>query len=138
MRLTGSVESGEGDAARWLTLFNAAYSEKVGWPVFPGSLNLRLPDPFDWEAPEIRSAVVTFGREEYGGERDILLLPCLLKTCSDQPGYLWTTTTVDPDPDSRRVVEVIASIGLREAYSLVDGDRVEVEILTIRPQGQGG
>ena len=128
MRLTGRVESGQGNAAHWLRLFNAPYSRKVGWTVLPGSLNLRLRDPFDWNAPEIREHVVQFRREEYVGERDILLLPCVLTTCSRQPGYLWTTTTVDPDPDARRVVEVIAPVRLREAYSLVDGDVVEFEV----------
>lgn len=29
-RLTGRVQSGEGDASRWLSQFDAAYSRKVG------------------------------------------------------------------------------------------------------------
>jgi hypothetical protein len=34
--LAGKIQAGFGDAARWLKLFNAAYSEKLGMPVFPG------------------------------------------------------------------------------------------------------
>ena len=33
--LAGKVQAGFGDASRWLKLFNAAYSEKLGMPVFP-------------------------------------------------------------------------------------------------------
>lgn len=128
MHLTGTVESGVGDAARWLAMFNAAYAKKVGWPVFPGSLNLRLPAPLDWGAPEVRERIVEFPRQEYGGERDILLLPCVLRSCGDQPGCLWRTTRTDPDPESRRVIEIIAPVGLREAFGLTDGDFVEIEI----------
>ena len=32
--LVGKVQAGFGDAARWLKLFNPAYSEKLGIPVF--------------------------------------------------------------------------------------------------------
>ena len=36
----GKVQAGFGDAARWLKLFNAAYSQKLGMSVIPGSLNI--------------------------------------------------------------------------------------------------
>jgi hypothetical protein len=45
--LAGKVQAGFGDAARWLKLFIAAYSEKLGMPVFPGSLNIALDHVFD-------------------------------------------------------------------------------------------
>ena len=40
--LAGKVQAGFGDASRWLKLFNAAYSQKLGMLVFPGSLNIAL------------------------------------------------------------------------------------------------
>ena len=46
--LAGKVQSGFGDASRWLKLFNAAYSEKLGMSVFLGSLNIALDHVFDW------------------------------------------------------------------------------------------
>src|SRR5947208_16616550 len=72
MRLSGRVQSGKGDAARWLALFNIAYSRKTGMPVFPGSLNVALDAPFDWFAPAVEERTIWFGREEYGGEREIV------------------------------------------------------------------
>jgi CTP-dependent riboflavin kinase len=46
--LVGKVQTGFGDASRWLKLFNVAYNEKPGMPVFRGSLNTALDHVFDW------------------------------------------------------------------------------------------
>jgi len=126
MRLCGRVQSGKGDAARWLTLFNAAYCRKTRMPVFPGSLNVALDAPFNWFAPLIEARTIWFGREEYGGERDILLLPCVLANLNAEPGMLWTPTTAARNRPDPWVVEVIAGVDLRATYALSDGDVVEI------------
>lgn len=136
LRLVGHVQRGKGDASRWLSLFNAAYARKVGHPVFPGSLNLALPDAFDWFAPDVVRRTVRFDRAEYGGERDILLVPCRLPTLADEPAWLWTTTTAARDRPDPWVVEVIASRNLRQTYGLVDGSPIEIMLLDAR-QGAG-
>lgn len=138
-RLIGRVQPGKGDASRWLNRFNAAYARKIGMPVFPGSLNLALPQVFDWSAPAIRRRTVWFDRTEYGGERDILLVPCRLVNLpgsgggapAEEPACLWSTTTAAvarPDP---WVVEVIAAVPLRATYGLADGAAIEVELREI-------
>jgi CTP-dependent riboflavin kinase len=129
LTLVGRVQSGEGDASRWLERFNAAYSRKLGMPVFPGSLNLALPHTFDWHAPELQPHMIRFGHEEYGGERDVLLLPCRLRSLGEQRAFLWTTTTATRDREDMRVVEIVAPIGLRATFGLRDGDEVTVELL---------
>jgi len=126
LRLRGRVQVGGGDAARWLSLFNAAYSRKLGGPVFPGSLNLALDDDFDWFAPDIAKRTVWFDRAEYGGERDILLVPCVLENLASERAWLWTTTTAARDRSDPGVVEVVASRSLRETFGLSDGSIVEV------------
>ena len=128
-RFSGRVQSGHGDASRWLSKFNAAYSRKVGSPVFPGSLNIALDSRFDWFAPEIVRRTISFNRSEYGGERDILLVPCVLRNLAMQPGWLWTTTTASKDRSDPWVVEIIAATNLRKAFGLVDGSIVEVQLL---------
>lgn len=128
-RLRGRVQSGMGDAARWLGTFHDAYARKLGHPVFPGSLNLALSAPFDWFSPEHVRRTTWFGREEYGGERDILLIPCRLTSLRNERGWLWTTTTAARDRPDPWVVEVIAGTGLRGAFGLVDGDIVELDLL---------
>lgn len=126
--LVGRVQPGKGDASRWLQQFNAAYSRKLGMPVFPGSLNLALPQVFEWHAPELQPHLVWFGREEYGGERDILLLPCQLRNLGGQRAFLWTTTTAARDRPDPWVVEIVAGVGLRAAFRLEDGDEVTLEV----------
>jgi len=126
--LIGRVQAGKNDASRWLSKFNEAYSHKTGMSVFPGSLNLVLEHPFDWFEPRYRERTVWFGREEYGGERDILLLPCELMSLEARAAFLWTTTIGARDRPEPRIVEIITDIGLRKVHGLVDGDIVSLKI----------
>jgi CTP-dependent riboflavin kinase len=134
MLFAGRVQSGKGDASRWLALFNTAYSRKTGIPVFPGSLNVALDAPFDWFAPAIEERTIWFGREEYGGERDILLVPCVLANLNAERAMLWTPTTAARNRPDPLVVEVIAGVNLRATYALSDGDVVEIRLLEASTQ----
>ena len=71
--------------------------------IFPGSLNVALDVNFDWFEPAVEARTIWFGREEYGGERDVLMLPCRLRNLNGKRAYLWTPTTAArdrPDPGS--------------------------------------
>lgn len=126
--LRGRVQSGQGDAARWLSKFNEAYARKTGMAVYPGSLNVALDRPFDWDASGLQPLIVPFARAEYGGERDILLVPCTLRNLRAQPAFLWTTTTAAKGREDPWVVEIIAAVGLRATFGLRDGDEVVIEL----------
>ena len=126
--LRGRVQSGKSDASRWLGLFNEAYSRKLGAAIYPGSLNLALDHAFDWSAPYFQSHMIQFQRGEYGGERDIVLLPCVLANLGHRKAWLWSTTTAAKSRPDPHVVEVICGIKLREAYALGDGDFVQFEL----------
>jgi CTP-dependent riboflavin kinase len=128
--LAGKIQAGFGDASRWLKLFNAAYSEKLGMPVFPGSLNIALDHVFDWFDVRYKAHTIWFGREEYGGERDILLLPCELVSLDRRRAFLWTPTTAARDRRDPWVVEIVADINLRHHFGLQDGDVVEIRVPT--------
>jgi riboflavin kinase len=134
--LTGRVQSGTGKAAHWLSVFNEAYARKTGMAVYPGSLNVGLDAPFDWFEPRWQAAVVWFGRDEYGGERDILLFPCSLSSAIGQRAFLWSTTSAARDPADRLLAEIIAPVGLRATYGLKDGDPIQISL--ILPTGAGG
>jgi riboflavin kinase, archaea type len=125
--IRGRVQSGTKQAAHWLSVFSAAYARKLGVAIFPGSLNVELDTPFDWFDPRWENAVVEFGGAEYGGERDILLLPCSLSAAPGVPTFLWSTTTAARDPRDRFLAELIAPVGLRATYGLKDGDPVAIE-----------
>ena len=128
--LAGKVQAGFGDASRWLNLFNTAYSQKLGMPVFPGSLNIALDHVFNWFEARYKPHRIWFGREEYGGKRDILLLPCELVTLDHRRAFLWTPTTAARDRRDPWVVEIVADVNLREHFGLQDGDLVEVRLPT--------
>ena len=136
--LRGRVQAGKGDAAHWLSLFSDAYARKTGMAVFPGSLNVALDMPFDWFAPRWQPSIVWFGREEYGGERDILLLPCVLSSLRSQRAFLWSTTTAARASKDQRVIEIIAPVGLRATYGLQDGDVVDIELIQRHPGPAAG
>ena len=130
--LRGRVESGEGDAQRWLGQLNAAYTRKARMAVFPGSLNVRLTELFDWFSEGLPSPTIRFPREENGGERDILLLPCVFPELDSLPGYLWTTTHGVGDPAPTLLVEVIAPVSVRAEFGVVDGTEVEIHLVAER------
>jgi CTP-dependent riboflavin kinase len=133
--LAGKVQAGFGEACRWLKLFNAAYSEKLGMSVFPGSLNIALDHVFNWFDARYEAQTIWFGREEYGGERDILLLPCELVSLDYRKAFLWTPTTAARDRRDPWVVEIVADINLRNHFGLQDDDVVEIKVPTTRVQG---
>ena len=73
--------------------------------MFPGSLNIALDHVFDWLDARYKAHRIWFGREEYGGERDILLLPCELVSLDHREAFLWTPTTAAMDRRDPWVVD---------------------------------
>jgi riboflavin kinase len=126
--LSGRVQPGKNDASHWLDKFNEPYSKKTGMAIFPGSLNLALDENFDWFHPAYQAKIIWFGKEEYGGERDILLLPCKLTNLENKSAFLWTPTTAVRNRPDPWVVEIITDVKLREVYGLIDGTTVEIEL----------
>jgi CTP-dependent riboflavin kinase len=109
-------------------LFREAYRAKTGLALFPGSLNLVIKEEFSLLNPSLRPKLITMSGDEYGGERDILMLPCVLSSLDDTPAFVWRTTAAEQHSEDRRLLEVLASIPLRQTFGLKDGDRVEVRI----------
>ena len=116
--LVGKVQTGFGDTSRWLKLFNSAYSEKLGMPVFPGSLNIALDHVFDWFDARYEAHRIWFGREGYGGERDILLLPCELVSFDHRRSFLWTPTPGARDRRDPWVVEIVTDRQSEKSFRL--------------------
>ena len=52
------------------------------------SVQVALDHVFDWFDSSYEAHGIWFGREEYGGERDILLLPCELVSLDHRSGFL--------------------------------------------------
>lgn len=118
--LKGVVVSGMGNFSFWIEKLESFYTRKTGMRLFPGTLNLRLAEPYSLPANVIR-----LEKEEYGGTVSVNLVPCsvfgrrafLLRTDANEAG-----TGHHP----RNIIEIATDIQLREAYGLRDGDEVEV------------
>ena len=60
--LKGTVVSGIGNFSFWMEKLESFYTQKTGVRLFPGTLNLRLTEPYTLPAEVIR-----LEKEEYGG-----------------------------------------------------------------------
>ena len=118
--LKGVVVSGMGNFSYWIEKLESFYSQKTGMHLYPGTLNLRLPEPYSLPADVIR-----LEKEEYGGTVSVSLLPCtifgrrafLLRTDKNESGQ---------GDHPRNIIEIATDVKLRDAYGLKDGDEVEV------------
>jgi riboflavin kinase, archaea type len=120
VRLHGYVASGKGDLTFWMERQRAAYERVTGEPLIPGSLNVVLEGRWVVETPPVR-----LEPPEVGVGMNIV--PCeiegirafVLRTDRNNSGTGDHPTTV---------LEIAASVHLRQALGLRDGDRVEVVI----------
>ncbi len=122
MKLVGQVTSGLGDYARWIERFSDAYARAAGMALHPGTLNVRLAEPFDLP-PDCQRLEPA----DYGGAVGVSLVPCrilghaavVLRTDANRDGT---------GPHARTIVEVATDVHLRAAHGLRDGDTVTIEL----------
>lgn len=121
--LKGEVISGKGDGAKFTRLAWARkqMEEKLGFSVFPGTLNVKLTG----DSAEMRKIL----RKGNGVE----ILPAsgycrgkLFKARFNGVECAVIVPEVVGYPEN--IVEVVASVNLREKLCLVDGSLVEVEV----------
>jgi len=119
--LKGVVVSGMGNFSFWIEKLESYYTQKTGMRLFPGTLNLRLAEPYSLPAEVIR-----LEKEEYGGTVSVSLVPCsvfgkqafLLRTDANEEGR---------GHHPKNIIEIATDVKLRDAYGLRDGDEVEVD-----------
>jgi len=121
-KLVGKVCSGKGDFAQWIAKLNDHYSRKTGLGLFPGTLNVRLDEPYHLPANPLR-----IEGAEYGGAVGVNLLPC---TVFGRRAFILRTDKEEAGQGSHpfEAIEVATDINLREAYGLVDGSMVKIEL----------
>ncbi|HTZ89225.1 MAG TPA: DUF120 domain-containing protein [Alloacidobacterium sp.] len=71
--LKGVVVSGMKNFSFWLEKLESFYMQKTGMRLFPGTLNLRLAEPYS-----LPTDVIRLENEEYGGTVSVSLLPCTI------------------------------------------------------------
>ena len=120
--LRGSVTSGMGNFSFWIERLRDHYFRKTGMYLYPGTLNILLPEEYTLPALRIR-----LEGEEYGGRVSVNMVPCrifgrrafLLRTDANERGE---------GHHPRNIIEIACDVKLRDAYGLGDGSTVEVEI----------
>ncbi len=121
-RLRGTVVSGRGDFSYWMEKLADHYERKTGVSLYPGTLNLALDAP--WRVPP---NPIRLEAREYGGRVSVSIVPCeilgmqafILRTDQNEAG-----TGAHP----LNIIEIAAQVRLRDAFSLADGDIVEVQV----------
>jgi len=118
MRLSGHVASGKGDLAFWMDRYRDVYERVTGAALVQGSLNVVLDEPWVLGTPSIRLEPAEVGV-------GMNIVPCEIEGI---PAFILRTdknNSGDGDHPAT-VVEIAASVHLRAALGLRDGDRVEV------------
>ncbi len=72
--LRGTIVTGIGDYAQWITKYHDYYQAKTGLSLFPGTLNLRLDHPY--ELPSAK--VIRLEGHEYDSRVSVSILPVRL------------------------------------------------------------
>ncbi len=120
--LRGMVRSGLGDFGFWLDKLREHYREKTGMALFPGTLNLELPEPF-----RVPPSCLRLEGHEYGGTVSVSIVPC--RVFGRQAFILRTDANERGTGDHpRTIVEIATDVKLRDIYTLRDGDLVEIEL----------
>lgn len=118
--LSGRVVSGEGNFSYWIERLTDYYHAKTGMILFPGTLNVHIDEPFDLPPDNI----IRLEKEEYGGDVSVSIVPC---SFMGRKSFILRT---DPNDIGERkaVLEIASDIRLRDAFNLVDGDIVTIEV----------
>ncbi|QNI35082.1 DUF120 domain-containing protein [Alloacidobacterium dinghuense] len=109
-----------GNFSFWLEKLESYYTWKTGMRLFPGTLNLRLAEPYSLPAKVIR-----LEKEEYGGTVSVSMAPC---TIFGRRAFLLRTDANEAGSGhyAKNIIEIATDVKLRDAYGLKDGDEVEV------------
>ena len=120
--LKGIVVSGMGNFSFWIEKLESFYTQKTGLRLFPGTLNLRLAEPYS-----LPRNVIRLEKEEYGGTVSVSMVPC---TIFDRKAFLLRTDANEAGTGHhpRNIIEIATDVKLRDGYGLRDGDEVEVHL----------
>ena len=119
MVLVGRVATGSGDLRRWMTLYAEAYAAAAGVPLYPGSLNVVLDEPWALSPQRIMVTAEQVGRLIY-------LVPCSVgaRRC-----FIFRTDMADrAGGDEHKVLEIVSDVRLRDELGVDDGDTIEVVV----------
>ncbi len=118
--LRGQIESGSRSFSFWMAKLHAHYVRVSGLQLVPGTLNVRLSEPFR-RTTQFRR----LEREEYGGTVSVSLIPCKV---FGRAAFILRTDKAEFEDDEtcRCLIEIATDVHLRETFGVKDGDWIEV------------
>ena len=121
-RIKGRVVSGLANFGFWIERLNSFYETKTGMRLYPGTLNIELPNPYS-----LPSNVIRLEANEYGGRVSVNIVRCQI---FDRRAFLLRTDQNEQGTGhhSRNIIEIAKDVRLRDLHQLKDGDWVEVEL----------
>jgi len=123
-RIRGRVAAGLGEGQYYISRegYMRQFSEKLGFDPSPGTLNLKLEEPFALSGSDPRSVRIEGFEDEgrtFGG---CWCRP--VRICGIRGAIVRPERTSYP----ATLLELVAPVNLREALGLSDGDEVEVTL----------
>ncbi len=120
MILRGRVEAGLGKAGAQVVQSGAELASALGAAPVPGTLNVRLPVPFEPTDDARPIRVERFGQRE---------TPFFLFPGRIGGHQVWVARSLSQIEVTDDLLEVLSTVHLRTALGLRDGDEVEIELL---------
>src|SRR5262245_19308548 len=108
--LRGQVRTGRGDFSRWIAMLKEHYRAKTGMSLFPGTLNVELPQPYSLPAQRSR-----LEGQEYGGTVCVNIVPCQV---FGRPAFILRTDAneLGTGHHPRTVIEIATDVNLRQTF----------------------
>ena len=118
MAINGTVMPGVGEGSHYVNRCLDYFETILGFTCFPGTLNLKLKQPIDFNGHEKIQIVPK--------ESDLSPVDCYLISIADQfDGAIVIPHKTRYGPD---VIEIIASVNLRNTLNLKDGDTLPIDL----------
>ena len=114
----GTIFSGLGVATTRVRQNLELYQAKTGMDLVPGTLNVELTE--DFHVPDNRITISSTQVRPLSKKRAITLVRATMW------GHDVIIMIPDPPKYGKHVIEVMASVNIRERFGLQDGDEVEI------------
>ncbi len=118
MRVSGIVEKGVGEGAKYVEQYNALFERALGFRAFLGTLNVRVA-----ELPHLHDGTVV---QPPGGMK----VTCYTATAHANGRTVKGAVVVPEQNVHKGVLEFVAKANAREALQVKDGDAVALEVRT--------
>ena len=121
MILTVKITKGMGKAKKFITMMQDTFYEKTKIYLYPGTLNIKLSNPYTLKSDYI------INPEEYGGTFNVQIQKCRIL---EENAYIERSeiNVEDKGDYGQDIIEIISDVNFREKYRLKDGDKIEVLI----------